>query len=258
MKIPDLIEKENIFIFDGIQECPRALLSLKTNIDDYRYDYIANGSYLGLDGYVINDQTPKPVGCVEEFDMRTFDFEEFLCAKGLKEEQISFIKDAFNERKPLSNSMHKPFSGLFRQYLCVGGFPEAVKNYILTNNIYTTLQITRRISNDLKNDFGRRRGKDNKPIFQVYEVARIGSAYSLIPSFLGKENKRYIVSKITDKGAKDGNAKSAKTVLKNEDHYGKTKLICIKNTNLSYTNDILTIPHYMTFLLFDWSPIVNN
>lgn len=375
VKIPNLIDYKTVFIYDEVQECPRALLSLKTNIDDHRYDFIASGSYLGLNGYVVNDDTPKPVGCVEEFHMRTLDFEEFLWAKGLGDEQVSFIKNAFNERKALSDSMHKTFSSLFREYLCVGGFPEAAKNYILTNNISSSLQITRKISNELKNDFGRRRGKNNKPIFQPNEVARIRSAYSLIPSFLGKENKRYIISKITGKGAKDGandalnylketglimkvhnlevpstplavnvinnqykvfptdigllvamledgvtdailsnklgmskgmlyealvadslykrggsiyyfakesgleldfvinikgdatilevkaangNAKSAKTVLKNEKHYGKTKLVCIKDANISYTNEILTIPHYMTFLLFDWSPIISN
>ena len=375
VKIPNLIDYKTVFIYDEVQECPRALLSLKTNIDDHRYDFIASGSYLGLNGYVVNDDTPKPVGCVEEFHMRTLDFEEFLWAKGLREEQVSFIRKAFNERKALSDSMHKTFSSLFREYLCVGGFPEAVKNYILTNNISSSLQITRKISNELKNDFGRRRGKNNKPIFQPNEVARIRSAYSLIPSFLCKENKRYIISKITGKGAKDGandalnylketglimkvhnlevpstplavnvinnqykvfptdigllvamledgvtdailsnklgmskgmlyealvadslykrggsiyyfakesgleldfvinikgdatilevkaangNAKSAKTVLKNEKHYGKTKLVCIKDANISYTNEILTIPHYMTFLLFDWSPIISN
>ena len=375
VKIPNLIDYKTVFIYDEVQECPRALLSLKTNIDDHRYDFIASGSYLGINGYVVNDDTPKPVGCVEEFHMRTLDFEEFLWAKGLGEEQVSFIKKAFNERKALSDSMHKTFSSLFREYLCIGGFPEAVKNYILTNNISSSLQITRKISNELKNDFGRRRGKNNKPIFQPNEVARIRSAYSLIPSFLGKENKRYIISKITGKGAKDGandalnylketglimkvhnlevpstplavnvinnqykvfptdigllvamledgvtdailsnklgmskgmlyealvadslykrggsiyyfakesgleldfvinikgdatilevkaangNAKSAKTVLKNEKHYGKTKLVCIKDANISYTNEILTIPHYMTFLLFDWSPIISN
>ena len=375
MKMPNLIEHETVFIYDEIQECPRALLSLKTNLNDYRYDFIASGSYLGLNGYVVNDDTPKPVGCVDEFDMRTLDFEEFLWAKGFKEEQVSYIKDAFKEKKPLSNSMHETFSEFFREYLCIGGFPEAVKNYVLTNNIYSSFLITRRISNDLKADFGRRRGKYKKPIFMPNEVTRIREAYSLIPSFLGKENKRYVVSKIKGKGAKDsandalnylketgiilkvhnlevpstplavnvinnqfkvfltdigllvamledgvtdailsrnlgmskgmiyealvadslykrggslyyfakntgleldfvinikgdatilevkavnGNAKSAKTVLKNEDHYGKTKLICIKDSNISFINGVLTIPHYMTFLLFDWSPTISN
>ena len=271
--------------------------------------------------------------------------------------------------------MHGSFSALFREYLCVGGFPEAVCNYIKTNNIHTTLQITRRITRDLQDDFGRRRGRDKKPLFNNNEVARIRSAFSLIPSFLGKENKRYVVSKIVGKGAKDagkdaldylmdtgiimkvhnldvpatplsvnvisnqykvfttdigmlvgmledgttdailsgalgmgkgmlyeeliaealykrggkmfyfsknggleldfvinyrgnstilevkakdGNSKSAKTVMAHPDHYGKTQLIRIKDSNLGVANDILTIPHYMAYLLFDWQATLST
>ena len=371
MPLPDLQEGSTVFFYDEVQECPRALLSFKTAANDKRFDYIASGSYLGVNGYVISDDTPKPVGCTDEFDMRTLDFEEFLWAKGYSDKEVSYIREAFDSRKPLSNSMHASFTSLFREYLCVGGFPEAVCNYIETNNIFSTLQTTRRITRNLQDDFGRRRGKDNKPLFHTNEVARIRSAFSLIPTFLGKDNKRFIVSKITGKGAKDagkdaldylkdagiitkvhnlsvpstplsvniiqnqykvyttdigmlvgmledgtteailsgklgmgkgviyesliadalykrggkcfyfaresrleldfvinyhgastilevkavdGNTKSAKTVMANPDHYGETQLIRIKDSNLSVSNNILTIPHYMTFLLFEWRP----
>ncbi len=370
--LPDLINGSTVFIFDEVQECPRALLALKTIMDDRRYDYIASGSYLGVSGYVVADDTPKPVGSTDEFDMRTLDFEEFLWAKGYTDKEVSYIREAFETRKPLSKSMHNSFTSLFREYLCVGGFPEAVSNYIETNNLYSALQITRKITGDLQDDFGRRRGKDNKPLFNANEVARIRSAFSLIPSFLGKENKRYIVSKISGKGAKDagkdaldylkdtrvilkvhnldvpatplsvnviqnqykvfttdigmlvgmledgttnailsgnlgmgkgiiyealvadalykrggrlfyfakesgleldfvinyqgdatilevkaadGNAKSAKTVMAHPDHYGgRTNLIMIKDANVGFADGILTIPHYMAYLLFDWKP----
>lgn len=369
MPMIELTEGSTIFLYDEVQECPRALLSLKTVQNDKRFDFIATGSYLGVNGYVISDDTPKPVGCTEEFDMRTLDFEEFLWAKGFGDKEVSYIREAFQARRALTASMHGSFTSLFREYLCVGGFPEAVCNYIRTNNIYTTLQITRRITRDLQDDFGRRRGKDNKPLFNNNEVARIRSAFSLIPSFLGKENKRYVVSKITGKGAKDagkdaldylkdtgvimkvhnldvpatplsvnaisnqykvfttdigmlvgmledgttdailsgalgmgkgmiyeeliaeslykrggkmfyfakdsgleldfvinylgnstilevkakdGNSKSAKTVMEHPDHYGKTQLIRVKDSNLGESNGILTIPHYMAHLLFEW------
>ena len=360
-----------VFIFDEVQECPRALLSLKTNVNERRYDFLASGSFLGVNGYVVGDDTPKPVGSVEEFDMRTMDFVEFLWAKGYRDEQVHYLEDAFFQKRPLSNSMHQAFSGLFREYLCVGGFPEAVCKYISTNNVYSALQTTRRIMTDLQDDFGRRRGKDKKPLFQPNEVARIRSAFSLIPSFLGKENKRYVVSKISGKGAKDagkdaldylkdtgivtkvhnldipstplsvhaipnqykvfptdigmlvglledgtteaimagnlglgkgmiyeglvaealhkrggslfyfakdtgleldfvinidgeasilevkavdGNSKSARTVMKNPEHYGKTRLILIKDANVGLVDGVLTIPHYMAYLLLRWSP----
>ena len=370
ISLPDLVNGKTIFLFDEVQECPRALLSFKTNVGERRYDFIASGSYLGVKGYVVGDDTPKPVGCADSFDMRTLDFEEFLWAKGFGQRQVSFLEEAFKAKAPLAKSMHESFSSLFKEYLCVGGFPEAVRNFVLTNNINSSIGITRRILRDLQNDFGRRRGKDNKPLFSPAEVARVRSAFSLVPSFLGKESKRYIVSKIEGKGAKDGakdaldylvdtgivlkahnlevpstplsinavanqfkvfptdigmlvamledgvseaimkeelgigkgmlyeglvadalykrggklfyfakesgleldfvvnisgestilevkavdgNAKSAKTVLRHPEHYGKTKLIKITSGNLAFTEGILTIPHYMAFLLFPWS-----
>ncbi|MBQ3664392.1 MAG: ATP-binding protein [Clostridia bacterium] len=369
MPLPQLQDGTTVFIYDEVQECPRALLSLKTAANEKRFDFIASGSYLGVTGYVVSDDTPKPVGCTDEFDMRTLDFEEFLWAKGYTNKELSYIREAFETQKPLSKSMHGSFTSLFREYLCIGGFPEAVCNYLETNNIYSTIQITRRITRNLQDDFGRRRGRDNRPLFNANEVARIRSAFSLIPSFLGKENKRFILSKITGKGAKDagkdaldylkdagvimkvhnlhvpatplsvnviqnqykvfatdigmlvgmledgttdailsgklgmgkgviyesiiadalykrggrvfyfskesrleldfvinyhgestilevkaanGNTKSAKTVMANPDHYGETRLIRIKDSNLSVTDSILTIPHYMAFLLFEW------
>jgi len=367
--MPDLVEGSTVFLFDEVQECPRALLALKTVQNEDRYDFIASGSYLGVNGYVVSDNTPKPVGCTDEFDMRTLDFEEFLWAKGLGDREVSYIRDAFESRAALSKSMHGSFTSMFREYLCVGGFPEAVCSYIQTNNVYSALQITRRITRDLQDDFGRRRGKDNKPLFNTNEVARIRSAFSLIPAFLGRENKRYIVSKISGKGAKDagkdaieylkdtgiitkvhnldvpvtplsvnmisnqfkvfttdigmlvgmledgttdailsgnlgmgkgmiyeeliadalykrggrffyfskdsgleldfvinyygdstilevkakdGNTKSAKTVMMHPDHYGRTQLIRIKDSNIGVSEGVLTIPHYMAHLLFAW------
>lgn len=371
--LPDLSKGKTVFIFDEIQDCPKALLSLKTNMGDKRFDFIASGSYLGINGYIVGDVTPKPAGSVDEFDMRTLDFEEFLWAKGVSEETLDYLKTEFNEKKPISEAIHRSLSRLFREYLCVGGFPEAVKKYISSQNFYSSLQITRRIVKDLQDDFGRRRGNEGEVLFQPNEVARIRNAFSLIPSFLGKENKRYIVSKISGKGAKDagkdalsylkdagliikvhnlevpavplsanaiqnqykvfptdigilvsmledgtnnailsgdfgigkgmlyeaivaealykrggslfyfakdtgleldfvvningeatilevkavtGNSKSAKTVMKHPEHYGETRLVRIKDSNIAYEEGVLTIPHYLAHLLFVWSPIL--
>ena len=49
--------------------------------------------------------------------------------------------------------------------------------------------------------------------------------------------------------AKSGNTKSSKTVMAHPEHYGKTKLIRIGDYNVKEKGDILTIPHYMTYLL---------
>ena len=86
---------------------------------------------------------------------------------------------------------------------------------------------------DLKNDFGRRRGKNNERLFIPNEVSRIRNAFSLIPSFLGKENKRYIVSKIQGRGAKN----SGKDVLE----YLKDAGLVIKVHNLEVPSTPLAV-----------------
>ena len=60
-------------------------------------------------------------------------------------------------------------------------------------------------------------------------------------------------STILEVKAVDGNTKSAKTVMAHPEHYGKTKLIRIKDSNLSFSEEILTIPRYAAYLLFRWS-----
>lgn len=203
VRLPILKKGSTAFFFDEIQECPRARLFLKTVSSACGYDFLASGSYLGIKGYVKNDNTPAPVGSLEEFDMRTLDFEEFLWAKGYANEQVALIKDAFEKRVPLEKAVHEAFERAFREYCCIGGFPEAVVRFIETNNINLALHDVRSIVKDLQDDFGRRTNQDGTPIFQPNEVARIRSAFALVPSFLAKENKRFIVSKIEGKGAKD-------------------------------------------------------
>ena len=121
VKMPMLkpVEGSTVFLYDEVQECPRALLSLKTVQKEKRFDYIATGSYLGVNGYVISDDTPKPVGSTDEFDMRTLDFEEFMWAKGYGDKEVAYIINAFETRRALSNSMHTSFTALFREYLCI-------------------------------------------------------------------------------------------------------------------------------------------
>lgn len=49
--------------------------------------------------------------------------------------------------------------------------------------------------------------------------------------------------------AKTGNTKSSKTVMNRPKHYGKTKLIKNSDYNISEEGNIITIPHYLTFVL---------
>ena len=362
----EVIEPHNTLIFfDEIQECPRARLSFKNFSIDGRYDVIGSGSYLGINRYIVGDSTPVPTGYEDIIKMNTMDFEEFLWANGIDKIKIIELINFFNEKKPIPDSYNLVYKDLFLKYVCIGGFPNVVKTYINTKNIMEAIRVVQNIIFDMKGDFGRRIDRKGKPIFNTSEVARIQSAFDLIPTFLAKENKRFIVSKIyggksfekndaieylkqtniiskvhnlenvslphsgnkvisqfkifpndigivssmygidtiiaINKGdlgqasgalyeaivfdslykagfdifyfakesgleidlvicynstsylvevkTKSGNTKSAKTVMKNANHYGKTKLLKIGNYNISEEEDIITIPHYLVFVL---------
>ncbi len=367
LRFPDsfIDPKKTLIFFDEIQDCPKARLSFKNFKNDGRYHVIGSGSYLGINGYVIGDVTPAPTGYESVFQMHTMDFEEFLWAMGYKEEQINLLVESFNNKTPIPPNVHELYKELFLKYACIGGFPKVIKEYLKTHKIIDAFRELNSTVFDMKTDFGRRKDKKGNPVFKKAEVSRIQSVFDLIPTFLAKENKRFIVSNVVgskqydkkdaieylrqahivakvynveipslpligekiesqfklfpedigiviamygidivvaiNKGdlgqgkgaiyealvfdslnkagiepyyfakesgleidfviaydgystlieakAKTGNTKSSKTVMKHPEHYGKTKLIKIGDYNISEEGDIITIPHYLTFVL---------
>lgn len=136
------------------------------------------------------------MGYESVFHMKTMDFEEFLWAMGYKDNQINQRVEYFNDRKPLPNNIHNFYKDLFLKYVCVSGFPQAVDEYLKTHKIVDAFKILQSTVFDMKTDFGRRKDKNGNPVFKTAEVSRIQSVFDLIPTFLAKENKRFIVSKV--------------------------------------------------------------
>ncbi len=198
LRFPNInITPENtLLFFDEIQDCPRARLAFKNFKNDGRYKVIGSGSYLGINGYVIGDTTPTPIGYEEVINMKTMDFEEFLWANNYSEQQINTLIDSFNKKEPINENIHNLYKDLFLKYACIGGFPKVIKTYLETRKIIDAYKILSNIIFDMKTDFGRRKDKNNNPIFKPAEVAKIQSVFDLIPTFLAKESKRFIVSKI--------------------------------------------------------------
>ena len=85
---------------------------------------------------------------------------------------------------------------IFSKYVCIGGFPKVVREYVETRNIMSAYRVLESTVFDMKSDFGRRRNKNGNPLFKSSEVSRIQKVFDLIPTFLAKENKRFVVSKI--------------------------------------------------------------
>ena len=81
----EIIPNDTLIFFDEMQECVSAATSLKAFREDGRYDVICSGSLMGINYKEIESNS---VGNKSDYIMHSMDFEEFLWAKGYKDEEV--------------------------------------------------------------------------------------------------------------------------------------------------------------------------
>ena len=124
--------QKTLLFFDEIQECEKALTSLKYFCEDApEYHVIAAGSLLGL--AINRGHFSFPVGKVSMITMYPLDFEEFLMALDC-ENLIDLIKTSYKNDTPLDNPIHLMILDYYYKYLAIGGMPAAVNAYITKND----------------------------------------------------------------------------------------------------------------------------
>ncbi|MBP5427053.1 MAG: AAA family ATPase, partial [Clostridiales bacterium] len=114
------IPKETLIFFDELQACPNCATSLKSFNKDKRFDVICSGSLMGISYKEIESNS---VGNKIDYTMYSLDFEEFLWAKGYKQEQIEDIYQCMLNTKPLGKVQFEVMMDNFREYMVVGGMP---------------------------------------------------------------------------------------------------------------------------------------
>lgn len=177
---------ETLIFFDEIQKCPNCATALKFFREDGRFDVICSGSLMGLSYKEIESNS---VGNKTDYIMRSMDFEEFLWAKGYNDEQIEDIYSYMKDIKPIPDSLYNIFLNLFKEYMVVGGMPLVVKNFIEEGTYKNVLTLQRQILIDYEEDITKYAGGLDK--------TKILNVYRKIPVFLGQENKRFQISKVT-------------------------------------------------------------
>lgn len=185
--MPDAVfESGNTLIFfDEIQLCSKGMTSLKQFKLDGRFDVICSGSLMGIN---YNEIQLNSVGYKEDYEMHSMDFEEFLWAKGYKSEQINDLLNHIINVKPFSDIEMKVYKDCFYDYLITGGMPAIVKKYIENKNFSGILQMQKQLLNDYEEDITK--------YAKGLEKGKILNVYRNIPYFLGKESKRYQITKI--------------------------------------------------------------
>lgn len=189
--MPDAeIEPRNTcFIFDEVQDCPRARGALKYFHLDGRYEVMCTGSLLGVNGYKTKEEQEDeeassiPVGFEEIVNMHPMDFEEWLWANGIRQMHVDYLKKCYADLTPVDTAIHDRFRELLRLYVIVGGMPEAVTTFIETKQIGKVLNIQRRIIDEYKADMIKYALSADK--------SRIRECFESIPAQLAREYKKF-------------------------------------------------------------------
>jgi len=179
-----LYERKSLLIFDEVQSFPRAREAIKHLVKDGRYDYIETGSLISIKENTKNILIPSEERSLQMYPM---DFEEFAWALG-ENRIIDYIRECFNNKKPLLEPLHSKAMFLFKQYLLVGGMPKVVDAFIKDNKQFENCDKEKReILKTYRNDIMK--------IDQNYK-AKVLSIFDQIPGFLSSHEKRVKINSI--------------------------------------------------------------
>lgn len=184
----ELIEGETLIFFDEIQYAKKAdLITLsKFLVQKGKYRYIFSGSMLGAS---LNENTAScPTGYMEEFTMYPLDFEEFLRAAGLGESLFPYLRTCFEKEKAVDETIHASLIDAFYKYLLIGGMPEAVQEFVDSNDLGKVNAVHAKIDDYYKKDITK-----YAPIEQRVHLETI---YKLLPQELNSKNKRFTLGEI--------------------------------------------------------------
>ena len=176
-----LHERESLIIFDEVQFNPLARQAIKRLVADGRYDYLETGSLISIKKNVKDILIPSEERRIEMVPM---DFEEFLWAKG-DYNTVPLLRSAFDKKVSLGDDLNRKMMRVFREYMLVGGMPQAVSTYIDTNNLMMVDRVKRDIIDLYEQDF-----------YKIDRTGRVSNMFDSIPAELSRNSSRYQVSSV--------------------------------------------------------------
>ena len=200
----DLVERKSLIIFDEVQLCPKARQAIKSLVKDRRYDYIETGSLISIKKNVKDILIPSEERRISMYPM---DYEEFRWALG-DTTTIPLVKKCFESNKGVGEQLNRKLMRDFRLYMLVGGMPQAVSEYIATNNFRKVDAVKRDILKLYTDDF-----------MKIDPTGKASMLFDAIPAQLNKNAARYQVSSVLSCERAEGlleliaEMKDSKTVL---------------------------------------------
>jgi len=169
-----LIERKSLIVFDEVQKCPMARQAIKYLVQDGRYDYIETGSLISIKQNTKNITIPSEE---ERIQMYPMDYEEFRWALG--DETFPLLQNFWDKKIPLG-AAHRTKMRELRVYMLVGGMPQAVNEYLDSNDLSRVDQVKRDIIILYKDDF-----------HKLDPSGRVETLYMNIPAQLSANSSRY-------------------------------------------------------------------
>ena len=180
--------RKSVIIFDEVQKCPNARQAIKYLVADGRYDYIETGSLISIKKNTENITIPSEEDRLQMYPM---DFEEFRWAMN-DEVTIPTLSKFFERKLPLGAAFRTTMRGL-RLYALVGGMPQAVVEYLETNDLRKVDAIKRKIIKLYTEDF-----------LKLDPSGNMSKLFESIPAQLSRGANRYVTSSIIGKVGKAG------------------------------------------------------
>ena len=183
-----LIPRKSVIIFDEVQECLLARQAIKKLVKDHRYDYIETGSLISIKKKTKNIRIPSEETRLEMFPM---DYEEFRWALGDKV-TVDMLREAYEAKRPLGDGVMRKLLRDFRLYMLVGGMPQAINEYLDTNNLSAVDKVKREIIELYADDFRK-----------IDPTGKATRMFYAVPGQLNKNASRYQISSVIEQGKQD-------------------------------------------------------
>lgn len=181
-----LIPNNTMIFFDEVQECKELITQIKYLVQEGSYKYVLSGSLLGT---IFQDIHSVPVGYMSIIRMYPLDFEEFAWANGIGEKVFEVLADAYQNKMPIDEYIHKRLMSLFELYLVVGGMPSSITQYLKTKNLKIVAEEQLSIVDLYKQDIAK---------YDKEEKLYLREIFDLIPSELHSKNKRFILKNLNE------------------------------------------------------------
>ena len=178
-----LYERETLIILDEVQLCPRARSAIKYLVADGRYDYLETGSLMTIKKNVKDILIPSEE---EHIKMYPLDFEEFLWALD-NDMLMPFIRNCYEKKQPMGQALHRKAMDYFRQYMIVGGMPQAVERYVQTRDFDSVDRVKRSILELYRADIVKHAERYEMKVEQIFDD---------IPAQLQKHDKKFKLSSL--------------------------------------------------------------